>query len=462
MRKVDPQYIPMTAALMVIVLLVSITGCERQATVAASPTVNSTFVDVDGLRQAPGKAISVRSTQDLHLGASVGAGPPALVNDAMYALTTAKDGSTWMTKWHLATGTKGWSVPVSPVPWTASLSCADGNIFFAGNSMGYHNAVACMDDGSGALRWNNLLSAATGNGNDTVLSAVVPIAGRDHTLNTDQICAVVSDVTPLALTNDSGIWVWNATGILAAKIVYPTLRYTSPTTMPVPLLYDGVTIYAALPVTVPHDRTVITTDRKDDCTDIVAVSAATHRVRVLKSFCGSIRQLIKQDDRLIMLRENMDGTTTIDVLTPGTWAYDVTETSCVGGRRWTSIAADSARIYAAGDGTLTSFSTASLNKLWTVQFKPYTSRGADHADGGELVDFYLTITLTVTRNVLYVQDGGGLLLGVDPASGRNLWEKRISWVLWYWDHTDSLFLLQPVERGFRTILSNGTVSTWRQ
>lgn len=464
MRKAYPGRSSMTIMLTIMIVLTAMTGCSRQTPVTASSTVNPAFVDVGGLRRAPVRTVSSHPMEDLRLGNPDDTGSPACIDDALYTCTRKKDGKLRMTKYHPVTGEQGWSVSMDlvPHPWLVSLSRADGNVYFAASTTAYHDTVVCMDDRSGALHWIKPLSNTTGNGISTILSAVVPVAGRDRTLATDQVCAVVSVTNPLAPTNGSGIWVWNATGILAARIVYPTLRYVVPTTTPVPLLYDGATIFAALPVTTPHDRTVITTDGKDDCTDLVAVNAATHSIHVLKSFCGRVRQLIKQDNRLIMLQEGGDGTTTIDMLAPAARAYETTEQSCAGGRRWTSIAADSTHIYAADDGgTLTSFSSVSLDKIWTTQFAPYKSRVADHVDGGELVDYYPAMTLITTRNVLYVQDGGGLVAGIDQASGTKLWEKRISRVTWHADHTDNLFLLQPVEQGFRIILADGRVSTWR-
>jgi outer membrane protein assembly factor BamB len=71
------------------------------------------------------------------------------------------------------------------------------------------------------------------------------------------------------------------------------------------------------------------------------------------------------------------------------------------------------------------------------------------------------MALTTTRDVLYVQDGGGLVAALDPATGKELWNKRISQVVWGQTHTDNLFALQLVDNGFFVIESDGKVTLWK-
>jgi outer membrane protein assembly factor BamB len=64
----------------------------------------------------------------------------------------------------------------------------------------------------------------------------------------------------------------------------------------------------------------------------------------------------------------------------------------------------------------------------------------------------------MTKSVLYVQDGGGLVVAIDSTTGDRLWEKRISQVTWHQTHTDNMFAFWPVDKGFMVVMSDGTVS----
>jgi len=70
------------------------------------------------------------------------------------------------------------------------------------------------------------------------------------------------------------------------------------------------------------------------------------------------------------------------------------------------------------------------------------------------------MTLTTTRNVLYVQDGGGLVAVFDPATGKELWNKRLSNIVWGQTATSGWFVLQVVDKGFLVITSDGKVDLW--
>jgi outer membrane protein assembly factor BamB len=71
------------------------------------------------------------------------------------------------------------------------------------------------------------------------------------------------------------------------------------------------------------------------------------------------------------------------------------------------------------------------------------------------------MTLTTTRDVLYVQDGGGLVAALEPATGKELWNKRISQVVWNQTSVDNMFVLHPVDKGFLVIASDGNVDLWK-
>jgi outer membrane protein assembly factor BamB len=80
---------------------------------------------------------------------------------------------------------------------------------------------------------------------------------------------------------------------------------------------------------------------------------------------------------------------------------------------------------------------------------------------GTLYDLYPDMTLTTTRDVLYVQDGGGLVAALDPATGKELWNKRISQVEWHQTYVMNRFVFQPVDKGFVVITDDGKVELWK-
>lgn len=480
MRKTRSRYVSVTALAVGIGLVVgTLTGCGPQTISAVLPSVNNTFVDVDGLRQALGKVVLSYTTEDFSEGAN---SLPVFMNGAMYTFARTQDGKTRMTKWHLATGEKGWSAIMNPDPWPDSLSwqmmpdpwpkdsltSASENLFFVGNSVTAHDSIAALDNSTGMLRWSQRLQAMSRENDASLLSAPLPLTVTGPSLYASQVCAIVlasPPSVPASRANPSGIWIWQSTGMLAARIAYPTL--TTPIyTASIPLLYDGATIYAALPVSTPHDKSIITTKSRTTYTDLVVISAKTRKVRYLRSFRGLVNQLIKQDDHLVLLRAKGDSIMppVIDVLTLGTrpWQHVIASASLDDGTPWTSIAVDAARVYAATTtGMLTTFSLASLEKLWTLPFAPYKTTIMDGPDFGKLFDYHPEMTLTVATDILYVQDGGGLVVGVDPSTGNRLWEKRVSQVVWHQTYAENRFLVQPVNKGLRVIMFDGTVSVWQ-
>jgi hypothetical protein len=442
MTRTSLKHVSVVALTTSLVLAVGIlTGCNPQTISTVLPSVNNMFVDVAGLRQAPSKVVLSYPTEDFdHDNSSL----PVFMNGAMYTFAGTQDGKTRMTRWNLATGEKGWSVIVSPDPWPASLSWqmmpdpwpndslpnATEILYFVGNSVTAHDSIATWNDSTGLPSWSQRLPLAAGQTTCSILSAPLPMTVTGPSLWASQVCAVVLASPPslgFGQEDPSGLRIWYATGMLAARIAWPTL--TTPVyTTSVPLLYDGATIYAALPVTTPHDKSIITTRSGTTYTDLVAMSTKTRKVRFLSSFRGLVNQLIKQDDHLVLLRAKGDSIMppVIDVLMLGTrpWQHVVASASLDDGTAWTSIAVDG-------------------------------------PDFGKPIDYHPEMTLTATRGILYVQDGGGLVVGIDPSTGKGLWEKRISQVVWHQTYAENRFLVQPVDKGFRVIMFDGTVSLWQ-
>src|SRR5450759_3224218 len=74
------------AGLLILALLsTAMTGCRHQQ--AASGTVNSTFVDVDGLLAAPTRIATSYPTEELNMGNDNSAGIPQFLDGTLYTLS---------------------------------------------------------------------------------------------------------------------------------------------------------------------------------------------------------------------------------------------------------------------------------------------------------------------------------------------------------------------------------------
>src|SRR5664280_1957948 len=95
---------------MLTLLSTDMTGCRDQAT---SGTVNSTFVDVNGLLTVPTKIVASYATENLNLGNDSCAGIPQFLDGTLYTFSYHDDLTQWTTAWDQATGKKLWSVPTN-------------------------------------------------------------------------------------------------------------------------------------------------------------------------------------------------------------------------------------------------------------------------------------------------------------------------------------------------------------
>jgi outer membrane protein assembly factor BamB len=202
---------------------------------------------------------------------------------------------------------------------------------------------------------------------------------------------------------------------------------------------------------------------------IAAFNRATNKTVWMDTASGEAMNLIKQGDMLILPRtaQSFNGKQewwidvwksvlpTSPVETMRLWAYQIDTVA-------TNFAVDGMHIYLQGsNGTLMAFDLATGKEAWRHQFASYKIPIREGPDTGKLHDFYPDMALTTTRDVLYVQDGGGLVAALDPATGKELWNKRISQVVWGQTHTDNLFALQLVDNGFFVIESDGKVTLWK-
>src|SRR5664279_2155037 len=454
------------AGLLILTLLsTAMTGCQNQAT---SGTVNSTFVDVDGLLAAPTKVVTSYPTEELNMGNDNSAGIPQFLDGVLYTFSYHSDLSQWTTAWDQATGKKLWSVAtnasVSMPPYTTFTT--DGkHLFFVRADMfksgepGVVVSIACLDKTTGATVWQsipahassrdfNILSNIAVRIDEQKQSAQLFIIGQEYLTSTYGSTTTAEVLLPNIWTSDV------TTGTFHQELIALSGGTARVFTSGGRLLSNGTTLYASIPESTPSASSSM----------LVAINFDTNKILWSEQVNGEITDLIKQGDRLVALLSNNKQERSIDVWKIRTGLFGKTE------RLWTRqidtnpahFAIDEANVYLQGsNGTLMALDLATGKEAWRHQFASYKTPITDGPDTGKLSDFYPDMTLTAIRDVLYVQDGGGLVAALDLVTGKELWNKRISQVVWNQTSVDNKFVLQPVDKGFFVIASDGKVTLWK-
>ena len=452
------------AGLLILTLLsTAMTGCRDQAT---SGTVNSTLVDVNGLLMAPTKVAASYATENLNLGNDSCAGTPQFLDGTLYTFSYHDDLTQWTTAWDQATGKKLWSVltnaSVSMQPY-ATFTTDGKHLFFVRTDLfksgepGIVASIACLDKTTGATVWKSTPTVTSPFVFGVRSNIVVHINEQSHTADRVYVIGEEERTSTSVPTTEEvhypGIWIWDAaTGASLDRIDWTALPIHSETSGQ--LLCDGATLYAGILESVsPTSRSAL-----------IAFNCDTNKTLWTEHVSGEATDLIKQGDTLSVLLSNSKQERSIDVWKMRTGLFDKTE------RLWTRqidtnpghFAVDKANVYLQGsNGVLMALDLATGKEAWRHQFASYKTPITDGPNMGKLYDLYPDMTLTTTRDVLYVQDGGGLVAALDPATGKELWNKRISQVVWNQTSVDNTFVFQPVDKGFFVIASDGKVDLWQ-
>jgi outer membrane protein assembly factor BamB len=467
------------AGLLVLALLsTAMTGCRDQT---ASGTVNSTFVDVNGLLTAPTKVATSYPTEELNMGNDNSAGIPQFLDGTLYTFSYHSDLSQWTTAWDQATGKKLWSVltnaSVSMQPY-ATFTTDGKHLFFVRTDLfksdepGVVASVACLDKTTGATVWQSTPTVASSFVFGVRSNIAVHINEQSHTA--DRIYVIGAEertsttVPPTDEVLHPGIWIWDATtGELQNRIDWAALS-THPEASG-QLLCDGATLFASIPESSEQFFPQQPVYPAAAHSAIVAFDLATNKTVWTDTASGEATDLVKQGDMLVLPRTAQDYNGKqeywIDVWkstlptapddTMRLWTHQINTAS-------TNFAVDDLHVYVQGPkGMLTAFDLATGKEAWRHQFASYKMPIREGPDTGKLYDFYPDMTLATTRDVLYVQDGGGLVAALDPTTGKELWNKRISQVVWGQTSVDNTFVFHPVDKGFFVIASDGKVTLWK-
>jgi outer membrane protein assembly factor BamB len=443
------------AGLLVLALLsTAMTGCDRSTVPdadngMASETVNSTFVDADGLLVAPTKIAASYSTEELNLGNGNGAGWPQFLDGAIYTFAYRENSvDRWMTAWDQAAGTKRWSVRTDQYYPLVS----DEKHLFLSDS--------CLDKATGTTIWKKAPP-------DT--SSFVLQFGSQITLHVDKESNTADRLYVLGVEEkksgteikqrNPGVWIFDAaTGVVLGRIDWPTLSVNYGRA----LLCDGTTLYASIAESINGEYPA-------QKSSLVAFDLATNKVLWQESVDGDGSNLVKQGNVLVFLRIAISHEFWIDA-----WQIGTTATAGTTRRLWTrqtdstpieetidSFAVDSTHVYLQGsEGILRALDLASGKETWNHRFAPTKGYLTDGPEMGKPIDTYPGMKLTTTKDVLYVQDGGGLVAAFNPENGNELWNKRFSYIVWEKTTTSGWFVLQVVDKGFLVIVSDGRVDLW--
>ena len=466
------------AGLLVLALLgTAMTGCRHQQT--ASGTVNSTFVDVDGLLTAPTKVVTSYQTEDMGLGNDSCAGLPQFLDGMIYTFTyrTRSDGDqdTWTTAWDQATGKNLWSVCTNARTWTDTpLYSSGSHLFYVSSVLTFDTnlnanttsmSIVCLDKTTGATVWKHdeFTSSPLFFEVDSAIAMHISkqsgLADRLYVVGglvaavplPDPSATTVPDRTPQ--TTNPGIWMFDAAnGSFLWRIAWPSFSNLYGTT--VPLLCDGATLYTNISESAMAEYPA-------QKSSLAAFDLATNKLLWKQEIDAEGVGFIKQGDMLISFR----GRESLDAWKVGIsgatrlWTRQL-ELSPEGGT-YTSFGVDSAHVYLQGaNGVFRALDLATGKEAWKHQFAPTKEPITDGPNVGKMVDTYLSMTFTTTRDVLYVEDGGGLLAAFEPATGKELWSKQISNVQHGQTSTHGMYVLQLVDKGFYVIFSDGKVDLW--
>lgn len=458
----QPQKRPwIIAGLLALALLsTALTGCSRSTVPNAgdgptSGTVNSRFVDVDGLLTAPTKVVTSYPTEDLNLGNDANAGVPQFLDGVLYTFSyVSGNENAWMTAWNQTTGKRLWSVDTG-LRWVMTL-VSDGEHLFPHTDDTFY----CLDKKTGATVWKNTLTAtspyAFGLSGEIVLHINMQdgIANRVYVLGTE-----TKDVDTGSEQRNPGICILDgANGKLLGRIDWPALTLSSGKGE---LLCDGTTLYASMPESTKGEYPA-------QKSSLVAFDLTTNKILWQETVDGEGSNLVKQGNMMVFIRSAAFIDDWIDV-------WQIGDTTASATRLWTRkieekqsayhvfpFAVNNAFVYLQGEqGTLMALDLLSGKEAWNHQFAPIKEPMTEGPDMGKEHDTYQLMTMTMTRNALYVQDGGGLLAVFDPATGKELWNKRISQVIQNQTSVAGAYVMQVVDKGIAVIMSNGIVSIWQ-
>ena len=447
------------AGLLILALLsTAMTGCNKSTVPddqnsTTSGTVNSTFVDVNGLLTAPTKVAASHPTEELNMSNNFDAGVPQFFDGTIYTHSYgAGNENAWMTAWDQTTGKKLWLVDTG-LRWIWSF-VSDGTHLFLHTA----NIFCCLDKKTGATVWENTPTAASPFVFDLSGKIVLHIDKQNNVA--DRLYVLGAEMKNLDTGREQrnpGIYILDgANGKLLSRIDWPALTLSNGGGE---LLCDGPTLYASI-----HESTKA--EYPAQKSSLVAFDLTTNKLLWQESVDGEGVNLVKQGNVLTFVRTVEYSDRWIDVWQISTdratrlWTRQAEGTPEEGSR--TSFAVDSSRIYLQGSkGIFRALDLTSGKEVWKHQFAPTKGPITEGPDVGKLHDTYPSMTLMTTRNALYVQDGGGLVAVFDPANGKELWNKRLSNIVWGQTATRGWFVLQLVDQGFFVITSDGKVDLWQ-
>ena len=466
----------------------AMTGCQNRINPSAvepqnqttSGIVNSTFVDVDGLFVTPTKVIASYPTENVDLGYDACAGEPQLLDGTLYTFTYhgRSDGydDTWTTAWDQTTGKKLWSACTNADTLSNAAFHSDGkHLFYVSAVLSFDSklsrtvtsrSITCLDKATGVTLWKNAMTVASPFMFQFYSDIAMHINKQNNMI--DRVYILSEEVEQLPLPPDNqttflevtpkvrnpGIYILDgANGKLLGRIDLPALSTFSYNGKQ--LLCDGTTLYASIPESTEAESPA-------EKSSLMAFDLTTNKALWQEGVDGEGIDLVKQGNMLVFIRSAAFIDDWIDV-----WQIDATATSAR--RLWTrktgksqsayhsfSFAVDNVFVYLPGDrGTLRALELATGNETWEQRFAPYETGGWDTPK-----NLYPNMTLTITRDILYVEDGGGLVTALDPATGDEFWNKRISQVGWGQTYTANMFVMQVVDKGLLIIAWDGNVKSW--
>lgn len=438
-------------------------GCSSSLqTYAGALSANPTYVSVMGRTSAPTRVVTSYSTEDTGLGTVDYIAGPQFIGDTICIFSYAADGRIRLTAWNRKTGTKRWSIKTGSGLRTSlqlrSLAC-DGTYLFAiwaASEAGAfsRDAVVCIDAATGKIVWNDTSLAMPSYAFSADGDCEIVVHVDSATGTADKLYTVAHEAKRdrLGMEHDRNFGVWcldAATGKFISRFDLPMASPGWIRTCN--LVCDADTLYVCTD----------TSETKPYTSIFTGYDVKSGKKLWEKDIAGGCyNDLMKQGDIITFEYNDL-----VSVWRTGTgapaelWTRKLDARSGTG--LYSDIAIDNTRLYLGGKGeTVSAFALVTGDKLWSQRLNVHYQHH-NNDDYNKIEDIEPAMNITSTRNVLYVNDGGGMIHALDPADGKALWARRFSQVDWCQTYIANQFVADYGDGTVTMIMADGKVNVWK-
>ncbi len=449
--------------LLVCCLLISMFGGCSSApqTYCGASSTNPTYTDVAGCISAPTKVLASYCTEDTGLGNDSYIGGPQVIGNSIYTFSYAANEHICLTAWDRKTRGRRWSIDTNSELRTSMQPrplASDGKRLFAVFVNSYidefsNDAVVCIDAATGKTVWNNVSLATPSYAFSVDGNCNIALHVDNATGIADKLYMVAHearlDEHRIECDRNAGVWCLKAaTGKFIGRFDLPV---SSGWVRPCGLVCDAATLYVC----------AATTNEKPYASTFVGYSVDSGKKLWEENIPGMCDDNLRKQGNIIVFRYN----DILSIWRTGTgipmklWAKELDTRISAG--LYSDYAIDGLRLYLEGKGeTVSAFGIETGKEMWNRGLNVHYQRH-DADKYSRIENIEPAMDITSTRNVLYINDGGGMIHALDPASGEILWTKKFSQVEWHQTYTANQFIVDYGDDSVTIIMADGRVNVWK-